>query len=663
MAITFLIVSMLLAGRSISEWLWQRDARLGRGGGRGRFESATAAGLVALALWVGVNWLLAGLHALRRGPLLACTILAAVAGVLGHARLPARGPLGDPGLRTPRILAVVALTPLLVWVGFILWRGWLLPVLNYDAVAYHLPRAILMARAGGFGTFGLPDYRAGYPADYELLLSNVLLLEGSDALTGWLSTGIFVLFLLATASLVERWWDRGPQVLAVVLLVAGSPVVLLHSGTHKNDLLENFYFLTGVMWAGRFVGYSGVTPLVLAVLASALAIGTKVQGAMLALALAPIILSAAWRHRRQAGALSRKEWFGLIALSLATLPLLGAVVYVVNYLQTGSPFGLPAQMWTRAGWGDWSNLWQFPYLLLRVPFDPIPDRVWVPWAGTSYYWLRYELFMSHLGAGFTVLAALLAFCLWRYARHMPDPAQHRERVATSVATLLVLLLLLPARLRPIGMFAFFARFVVFATPVLASWTVAPVERELTAGNRWMRAAAYGIVLATSVGFSAYAFNCARYDTSAPWPYVREAAKLGGTRVAFELRYKGCTIVDALAGPEDHIALDGGLDSCVYPLFGAALRRRVTFLPPVSSGPFDLPDDVQWVVVDHPWNRVWGHPQLTDMSRVPELFGRGPPSPEDLASVQRMMGDRRFRCVYGKWRKWGDQLVFQRIAPR
>src|SRR5262249_30629170 len=216
-----------------------------------------AAALVAVAFWVGVNWLLAGLHALTRGSLVGCAFLAAVGGVLGHARLPARSPLGDPRLRPPRILAVLAFTPLLVWVGFILWRGWLLPVLNYDAVAYHLPRAILMARAGGFGTFELPDLRAAYPLDYELLLSDFLVLEGSDAFTVWLSTGIFVLFLLATATLVERWWGRGPQVFAVVLLVAGSPVVLLHSGTHKNDLLENFYILTGAMWAGRFAGYGG----------------------------------------------------------------------------------------------------------------------------------------------------------------------------------------------------------------------------------------------------------------------------------------------------------------------------------------------------------------------------------------------------------------------
>ena len=258
---------------------------------------------------------------------------------------------------------------------------------------------------------------------------------------------------------------------------------------------------------------------------------------MLASAIAPVVLHATWRDRREVGALSRKEWYGLIALSLATLPLLGAATYVVNYLRTGSPFPLPDQTPTGTAWGDWSNLWQFPYLLLRVPFDPIADRVWVPWAGKSYYWPRYELFMSHLGAGFTVLATLLPFCLWRYARHAPDPAQHRERVATSLATLLVLLLLLPVRLRPIGKFAFFARFVVFATPVLASWTVAPVARELTAGTRWMRAVAYGIVLATGVGFLGYAVNCARYDRSAPWPYVREAARAGGTRVAFALRKK------------------------------------------------------------------------------------------------------------------------------
>src|SRR6185295_643028 len=149
MAVACLAASMLLAGHALSEWLWRREARHGRGGVL-TFERATSSALVGLTLWIATNWLLSAIHAVARGPLLLAAAVAATSGAIVLRRI--GGAPGTPAVedapRSSRALVMVALLPLLAWVAFILWRGWLLPVLNWDAMSYHLPKAVLMARAG-----------------------------------------------------------------------------------------------------------------------------------------------------------------------------------------------------------------------------------------------------------------------------------------------------------------------------------------------------------------------------------------------------------------------------------------------------------------------------------------------------------------------------------
>src|SRR5580704_11812189 len=118
-----------------------------------------------------------------------------------------------------------------VWTAFVLWRGTVLPPYNGDALSYHMPRAAIFVQEGRFTVPQTPEGRlASWPCDYELLLADAIALVGDDSLCGWVGTASFVAFLLVGASLLARWWGWGRHVLVATVLVASTPVAIVHSG-------------------------------------------------------------------------------------------------------------------------------------------------------------------------------------------------------------------------------------------------------------------------------------------------------------------------------------------------------------------------------------------------------------------------------------------------
>ena len=141
---------------------------------------------------------------------------------------------------------------ILAWVFFILWRGWLLPPVSHDALAYHLPKAVLFARAHGYEPLSYLDARIrNIPSSYEMLLAENIVLQHRDTITEWISTLFYVLFVIASAAIAERWWKSRATIVA--LFAAGVPVALLHSGAHKNDLMTAFFIVAALVACGRYI--------------------------------------------------------------------------------------------------------------------------------------------------------------------------------------------------------------------------------------------------------------------------------------------------------------------------------------------------------------------------------------------------------------------------
>jgi hypothetical protein len=703
---------MVFAGHRAARALWEGGKGSGiqtRDGGprtEPPFERARATALLALALALILSWALALPRVLTRGTLLGGGLCIAI----GADWLGRRGGeslvRGRPGwgsvikqrlfaLRGREVDAEVAtgIVSMLGWVAlggwciFALWRGATVFSPNHDAVAYHLPKAALLALAHGYQTFDGPDARVSFwPCDYELLLADVILLDGNDVHTAWVSTASLAAFLLAVGALAERWWGPGPHVVLAILLAAGMTVVLLLSDAQKNDLMAAALFVTAIALTARWAMTGEAAPALMAFVSVAIALGTKVSAGFLIGALAPVAGWGAWRQWRRGLRVSlvRLALSGAGALALALL--LGCVVFVRNLMHAGRV--IPEDPGMPATYDGFANLWRFPLLAFARPFALSADAIWVPWQQTSLHlagasshlagassqlagasggyrhWARHDLFFSEWGLPSSLLLLAVPFGVARYARRVgPGEATPRERGLASLGFLLAFLLFLPIQVPRIGVLATSAlcRYTIFLPVVIALWTAVPAVAELSARGGRARLVAAASLFGTGVLFVGYARYEATKDVYEPLDYVLSIAEHPEDRRSRRSgqNFRAAVIVDRIAGPTDEIAFDGAFDAWSYYCFGAALQRKVTYLHPERGLPVTIPASATWVVVDRIANIDFGHPSFRATGDW-SFLGRGNPAPEDLAVFEQMQRDPAFKLVYAYEEK--NQAIFRRL-PR
>jgi hypothetical protein len=594
-----LSAAIATAGCGAARWLYRRfdpDAP--------PLERFVAGALLGVILWLAANWVLAITFTLTRRNLLVVAGLFVV-GACASLRRPPR-----ISLRPATLVAALVIT---VWCAFVLWRGSVVPPASHDVLTYHLPKALMIARAHGYARFDVPDLRiATFPSNYELLLADVLILSKSDRLTEWIGTGFYLLFLGVVALFARAWWGNGAHVTAAVLAAAGAPLLLLHSGHDKNDVMTATFAAAALLWSARWCARRGALPAMLAIACGAAAAGTKMTGAAVAIGIAPFGIAALLRRRPRPAAFAAALLF-----SVAALLLLGGWVFVENArapLPHVAAAGLPTSQY-----GQWSNLWKVPYLAVRISLGLDGS---LPFTGERWPWPADNLFASHYGPAFALAALALPFCLWRYR----GGAERTIAAAAAAAGVAVLLPLIqyPRIAQPSML-----RYTLFALPVLYGWTIAPMVRDLRH--------APAIVAALAVLFGIYALDMAWNDALAPLPYARWCAAHPGTREVFWSSAHAESVVDRMAGPHDTIAVHGEYDAWIYPAYGAALSREVVF----ARAPRDIPPGAQWVVIDQMPSKPDG------------------PNAEELEFFGAVSRDPHFRLVYRDER--ANQAVFRRAA--
>ncbi len=626
-ALILFFLSVVITAAAVSALLWRRCAMTAPG----RWEKTASVAVLSFLVAIVINWALSWAGMVARAPLTGFAIVLALPALVILYRV--RNHDSRPQRATSLLLP---LTPLIVWIAFCLWRGAVVPVLSHDALSYHLPKAVMLARAQQYDFFNAPDARISTsPPNYELLLADVLLLTGSDALTEWIGTASFVALLILGAALVERWWGDGPHVVVMLLLLASIPVILLHAGAHKNDLLSNAFYLAALLWGGRWLATQETAPLLLALGSLAAAGGTKLQAIFVAAAL--FIVWAWLAIRRRLRPARRQLWIIAASIPVAIL-LFGGWPYVVNLIDIGQ-VALPASSSSDAGYGDWQNLWEVPLLILLRPFDPGLADVYVPWRGERWFWPRYEFYFSDYGILLSLLTLAVPFTVRRYRNRWGTDPVLRERVYTSSAAAIALLLMLPLRIRPLGFFAGYPRYFAFIAACVLAWTAAPMVREL-----WERRNIFMVQLVTASSALILITTAAAHtvhDRFQPLDYVLYAAEHPGLREPYFSRYRSGTVADLIAGPTDTIAVHSGFDSWIYPLYGASLQRKVVFVEPGQP----IPSDAKFVVVDRSWSVNWGHPDFEHMGQYRRYLGRGKPAAEDLAVVRAVAADPRYELLH------------------
>lgn len=618
------VVSLVVAARAVITLLW---SRLGTEP-PGPWEASAATTVTAFIIAIGVSWLLSWCHLLNRTGLLAATVALLGAGLLPgrlHERPP--GSAGRPRLAKWSLLA---LTPLLLWIAFVSWRGQVVPVLSHDALAYHMPKAVMIAQANRYEYFNSPDPRVSTsPCNYELLLADVLLLTGSDAVTEWIGTASYLALLLLAGAVAERWWGKGAHIVVTVLLTSAVPVILLHAGAHKNDLLSNVLYLAALFWGGRWLVSQETMPLLLTLASLATAGGTKLQAVFPTGAL---LMVALWLLARRQLRVSAKQLLIMLCSFPVAVVFLGGWAYFANILYTGQA-ALPASASSDAGYGDWTNLIEVPLLILMRPFGAGIFDLYVPWRDERWFWPRYELYFSDYGILITLLVLAVPFAFARYAGRGSSSIR-RERILASVAALLAFLLMLPIRIRPVGFFAGFPRYFSFIVVFVIAWTATPVVRELMLRRRKSLVLILtGACAALLVALAAtYTIN----DAFQPLSYVGYAARHDDLRTPYFTSNRAGLIVDQIAGPTDTIAFHGGFDSWTYPAYGKELKRDIRFID--AGDP--IPRDAKFVVIDRAWNILWGDPRFEHMGQYQEYLAHGRPTAEDLAVVRRLFAEKQ-----------------------
>ena len=620
MWLSLTVLLFFLLGRELSFRFWSGTAEP-----LAPAERITSAATIGLALWLASLWVLA-LSSLLTFPAVMTrnAIVASIAAALWLR----------PDRPSPRAKwdgRLLLLLPVAAWVLFVLWRGAMVPPASHDVLSHHLPKAITYVRSGGYDPMPvLPARSRNIPANYELLLADALLAEGSDALTEWPSTIHYLFFVVAAVALAQRWWgsERAADA-ALALMVAGLPVALLHSGGHKNDLLAGALMTAALLWLGRFIGSGEVRSLILAAAALAMAAGTKPHAALLAFAAMPAALWQLWRG----GDFVRRA-AGIAALSVLFVALLGGA-----YWPLGRGAQIPAAPSSGQGaYGDWENLYQVPYVLLAAPFAAGASTLHVPWSERPWFWRRYELFFSELGIPFALCALLLPAAIPLFGRYRPE--RRLERAVVSAVAAVGFLAMLPIVFRPAGMFAIsMPRYVLFLVPVIFAWTIAPLLR--FAATPFLKGFA---VAAAAAVFVCYALLAAVYDAFVSPEFVRQAARDRGTRVIAYDPKRAASLVDARAGADTPVAMEAADGAWLLPLYGADLRRPVQLLR-AGVPPRDLRPDVEWVAIDRKFTAIWRHGDLVDLSQAEKHASGGAVALEDDPFFRFFADDGRWELVH------------------
>jgi hypothetical protein len=600
---------------------------------------------------------------------------AAIRASISLRRAPPRG-LAALGRRVDRpLVLLLAILPITAWLAYAAIRGLVVPVVSPDANAYHFPKALLLLESHGYAPFVHPDFRVtGYPFDYELLLADVLAVDGSDRGTACVTVAFFALFLLATAAQAERALgatghptvhptghpcERAGVSLATIV-VASTPVALLLSGEHKNDLLAACAATLAFLFLGRWIALGERPYGLLTIACVALDVGTKPSGAFVAVVAAPLFVLGLVRSLRGAP----RPWRDALlygAAALAATVLLGGAVVAMNLARGSSPFGIPPALQQDTAYGAWKNLLTFPALLAMVPYSPSPYDVYVPWRHEHWWWMAYEMHTSHYGVLFTPIAvAMAAFVVHDWRRGAPSPAR-TSRLVTLGASVATALLMVPMRVSPSqeGGFHCFPRYLLFVVPAAVAYVVPRGWTALTGalGGPSLRRDAAAVALAGAF-FVATAVRIARRDIYEPFDYAWDIFVNADDTPAFPRQSadRVAFLLDRIVGPRDKVLFDAGYDAWTYPAFGRDGKRPIAFAPD-GLAPLEIPADVRWVAVDRAYSVIWGDPAFKTMADAPAHYYRGAPTPADLRTIRQLDGDPRFRMVYRSYKS--NQALYER----
>jgi hypothetical protein len=678
LTLTLFLLCLSLTGVAATAWLWSLDSDADAGGAPGLLEGLASAILVTTSLWVATNWALAPLHAIHPPLLLAASIALALASAVflrrqarasgaAYATL-TRVASSPSGLTVLSAIAIVL--PMALWIAFVAWRSTITLGLNYDGLSYHLPRAVDIVQTGTWRYLPVEDFRlAWFPANYEMMLADVLAFTGSDALTPLVSIWQYVAGVAVCAAWGERRWGSGARAWIGALAWASTPLALLHSGHVKNDVLTMVCTVSVALWGARWVTRGGTAPFVLALVAAAMGVGTKPTGGFAAPAIFVAFVPFGLFRQLRATLPSAKQVAAFVAGSAALLCLLGIAPFAAHlaHPHVATDLGMtPAEMARTnitPSYSGWNNLWRFPILAWLRAFDGSTHLVYAPWAHAGWYWPKYELYFADFGAMVSCLALLLpvaaAFALASRRRPTAAISSAREHAAASLFLVATFVTTLMMQYRIDGAFNSFGRYVLFVPLLVVDWGLLPlIDRLRTSRARVVTA----VVIAAQASFFVFeGFAIGEHDEFASGNYLRSLLLPPERRLVQSGFFpRAAQVLDGAAGPHDRVLIDGDFGAWIYPAYGRDRTRAVEVAPLQAEARARAVDRADWVAIDRFWAICWGADSFLDMGH-PLSFETGKPTPREVEFYVQMTDDPRFVVFFADYKH--GQVVFRRVVPR
>ena len=238
--------------------------------------------------------------------------------------------------RTPgAAVAVFALAVAAAVCAIVLWQGWRLPPLAYDALMYHLvfpAEWIQRGRLALVPTVFAAPANSYFPANGEATFAAALLATGDERLVNLAQFPFLLAGGAAVAGIARLLGARWSGALLASALFAGAPEVATQAGSALVDVDFAAAFLLAIFFLLEYRARGATGALVLAGLAAGFLAGTKTLGVVFAVLLVPVAILCVTARRERDDPLAAPL---LLALA-AALPL-GGFWYVRNWEATGNP--------------------------------------------------------------------------------------------------------------------------------------------------------------------------------------------------------------------------------------------------------------------------------------------------------------------------------------
>jgi hypothetical protein len=616
-------------------------------------------------LWIGVGWVLAAFHLLRPFGLMGAAVLMGLVTtrIIKRHPLPLRASLSGAitMLRSLRaewlFLGVIGLL-----MAYNLFKGWVLPCANSDALAWSMPISIRYHLAHGLDWSKPPQaewlLHFSDPHTYELLVASMLSLTGTDRITEWLSTLVAGGILAVVGIQFRRWSGPGLHVWTGVLLFASAPVFLLHMASDKADLLTILLILLGIFWTARTWLEESLRPGELAIWVLFALFNVKKSGWMLA----PPLLFAVYLRWSLLVGRDRSLWVPIllraIGHSVAAALAMGGVkaLYLWYHSQPASHgmAGIATQLSPSAHTFSLGDPFRFLWLVSLAPFLSTDYTVRLS-SGMEWYWPEYNLIYSHFGwlfgpALLVGVGVLVAGCFRRGpAGNFPQ----EQWFCLGTSALLAWFLLAHAYANVVG-FSTFPRFILFLMPTILATGFLPLLAQ--ARRPWIFG---GIAVLLLVGAARSAYE---HDMVAPYVYLEDLWQHPEKRrwVMVGPNRMPC-VFDRLAGPRAVVVSDCTYQTWLAPLWGEGFTRDVRLLEWKEGRP-QIPSDAEWIVIDNVSGIIWGNGLMVRNGQdFVKAFRHGVPSERDTRLFPILNADPTWEVVSGS--PSGEQAIFRKLPRR